>query len=47
MNNLSEQQKKIIAGLDLIYQRLLEYKKKINSDLVIIKDNKVVHIKPE
>jgi hypothetical protein len=46
MNNLSEQQKKIIAGLDLIYQRLLEYKKKINSDLVIIKDNKVVHIKP-
>ena len=46
MNNLSEQQKKIIAGLDLIYQRLLEYKKKINSDLVIIKYNKVVHIKP-
>lgn len=37
---------KIIAGLEKVYERLLEYKKQKNSDLVIMKDNKVVRIKP-
>jgi hypothetical protein len=40
------QTQKILDGLEIAYLRLLEYKKKINSDLVIIKDNKVIHIKP-
>jgi hypothetical protein len=37
---------KILAGLDKVYDRLLEFKKQKNTDLVVIKDNKIVKIKP-
>ena len=42
-----EEKKKILKGLELAYQRLLEYKKAKNSVLVVLRDNKIVHIKPE
>lgn len=37
---------KILEGLDKAYEKLLEQKKKDNSTLVVIRDNKIVHIKP-
>ena len=50
MNTLEKQQelyKKIALGLEIAYERLLEFKKQKNSPLVIIKDGKVVKVKPE
>lgn len=38
---------KILIGLEKVYERLIEFKKQKNSELVIIKDNKIVKIKPE
>lgn len=37
---------KIIQGLEKAYERLLEYKKQKNSELVIMKGDKIVKIKP-
>lgn len=42
-----ELKNKLIAGLALAYERMLEFKKQKNSDLVIMKDGKIVMIKPE
>lgn len=39
-------QVKILEGMDKVYEKLIEFKKKTNSDLVILKDNKIVRIKP-
>jgi hypothetical protein len=38
---------KIVKGLEKAYQKLLEFKKQKKTDLVILKDNKVVRIKPD
>ena len=38
---------KILIGLETVYERLLEFKKQKNTELVILKDNKVLKIKPE
>jgi hypothetical protein len=38
---------KILIGLEKVYEKLIEFKKQKNSVLVIIKDNKIVKIKPE
>jgi hypothetical protein len=42
-----QEQKKILKGLEKVYEKLLEFKKKKNSELVIIRENKIVRIKPE
>lgn len=42
-----EEKKKILLGLEKVYQKLLEFKKQKNSQLVILRDNKIVKIKPE
>jgi hypothetical protein len=39
-------QTKILKGMDKVYEKLIEFKKKMNSELVILKDNKIVRIKP-
>ena len=39
--------KKILVGLDKSYEKLIEFKKQKKSELVVMKDNKVVRIKPE
>ena len=39
-------QKKILEGMDKIYDKLIEFKKKANSELIVIKDNQIVRIKP-
>ncbi|MFB9077110.1 hypothetical protein ACFFLS_03285 [Flavobacterium procerum] len=42
----SVNQQKIVDGMNKVYEKLIEFKKKSNSELVIIKDNKIVKIKP-
>jgi len=44
---ISKNQARILDGMDKVYEKLIIFKKRMNSDLVVIKDNKVVHIKPE
>lgn len=41
-----EEKNKIIKGLDKVYEKLIEFKKAKNSELVILRDNKIVKIKP-
>ncbi len=38
---------KIMNGLEKVYEKLIEFKKQKNTELVIMKDNKIVRIKPE
>ena len=38
---------KIILGLEKTYEKLIEFKKQKNSVLVVLRDNKIVKIKPE
>ena len=39
-------EKKIIEGMDQVYEKLIEFKKKMNSELVILKEGKIIRIKP-
>jgi hypothetical protein len=38
---------KIMAGLDKTYQKLIEFKKQKKSELVVLKDGKIVRLMPE
>jgi hypothetical protein len=42
-----ELKNKIVAGLEKVYERLIEFKKEKKSELVIMQDGKIVKIKPE
>jgi hypothetical protein len=44
--NKIEQKRKILTGLEKSYERLLISKRQKQSVLVVIKDNKIVKIKP-
>ena len=37
---------KILAGLEITYERLIEFKRQKNSELVVMRDGKIVKIKP-
>jgi len=39
-------QKRILEGMDKVYEKLIEFKKKMNSELVVMKDGKIIWIKP-
>jgi hypothetical protein len=41
-----ELRNKILIGLDKVYVKLIEFKKQKNTELVVMKDNKIVRIKP-
>lgn len=41
-----ELKEKILKGLEKVYERLLEFKREKNSELVIMKGDKIVKIKP-
>ena len=45
-NKTSSNHEKIIKGMDQVYDKLIEFKKRMNSELVILRDNKILHIKP-
>ncbi len=38
---------KIINGLEKVYEKLIEFKKQKNTELVIMKENKIVRVRPE
>ena len=42
-----EEKNKILKGIEMVYEKLLEFKKTKNSELVVLRDNKIVRIKPE
>ena len=42
----TQNQTKILKGMDKVYEKLIEFKKKMNSDLIVLKDNKIIRIKP-
>jgi hypothetical protein len=42
-----EEKIKILKGLEKAYENLIEFKKQKNSVLVVMRDNKIVKIKPE
>ena len=41
-----ERRNKIIKGLEKAYAKMIESKRKNNSEIVIIQNNKIVKIKP-
>lgn len=42
-----ELREKIVKGLEKVYEKLIEFKKEKNSELVVMKGDKIVKIKPE
>lgn len=42
-----ETKNKILVGLEKVYEKLIEFKKQKNSELVIMRDKKIIRIKPE
>ena len=44
--NRTQNQTKILNGMDKVYDKLIEFKKKMNSEIIILKDNKIIRIKP-
>ena len=50
MTTIKEQNElrdKIVAGLELAYARLLAFKKQKGTPLVVWREGKIVHLKPE
>ena len=45
-HKMTPNQTKILEGMDKVYDKLIEFKKKMNSELVVLKDNKIKRIKP-
>jgi len=41
-----ERKNKILIGLEKAYLKMIEFKKQKNSEIVIMKDKKIVRIKP-
>ena len=42
-----DRRNKILRGLEIAYKKMLEFKKQKKSELVILRDEKIVRIKPE
>lgn len=43
--NISEIEK-ILQGMDKVNDNLITFKKRMNSDLVVLRDGKILHVKP-
>jgi hypothetical protein len=39
-------QERILRGMDKVYENLISFKRRMNSELVILKDNEIIRIKP-
>ena len=46
-HKMTPNQTKILEGMDKVYDKLIEFKKKMNSELVILKDDKIIRLKPQ
>ena len=44
-DNQKEINKKILLGLEKAYEKMIDFKKQKQTDLVILQDNKVVRVK--
>ena len=45
--DIQEEEKiKILKGLEKVYEKLIEFKKSKNSELVVLRNNKIMKIKP-
>jgi hypothetical protein len=42
----TQNQIKILEGMDKVYEKLIEFKKKTNTELIILRDNQIVRVKP-
>ncbi len=42
----TEMRNKILKDLEKAYEKMLEFKRKNNSEIVVIQENKIVKIKP-
>jgi hypothetical protein len=38
---------KILLGMDKVHDNLIAFKKRMNSDLVVLREGKILHLKPE
>jgi hypothetical protein len=46
-NDVSEIRSKIIIGLHLSFDKLIEFKKRMHSEIIVSKDGKILHLKAE
>ncbi|WP_373511066.1 hypothetical protein [Persicitalea sp.] len=49
MNTIKKEEElrdKLLKGLDKTYEKLIEFKKQKGTDLVVMRDGKIVRIKP-
>ncbi|MFN8436648.1 MAG: hypothetical protein U0V72_03325 [Cytophagales bacterium] len=46
-NSRTENQEKIIQAMPKVYENLIAFKKRMNSELVVLQNDKIVRIKPE
>ncbi len=44
--NKGEKREKILKGLEKAYEKMVEFKRKNNSEIVILRENKIIKIKP-
>ncbi|WP_189663321.1 MULTISPECIES: hypothetical protein [unclassified Polaribacter] len=42
-----ELKEKVLKGLEKVYEKMVEFKKEKNSEIVVMQGNKIVKIKPE
>jgi hypothetical protein len=41
-----EERSRILKGLEKVYEKLLEFKKAKNSEIIVLRDNKIMRLKP-
>ena len=46
LDNNKDFNQKILKGLEKVREKLIEFKKQKNSELVVMRDGKIVRIKP-
>jgi hypothetical protein len=42
-----ELKEKVLKGLEKVYEKMVEFKKEKNSEIVVMQGNEIVKIKPE
>jgi len=42
----TELRDKLIAGLEIAYKRMLEFKRQKNSEVIVTRDGKIIRFKP-
>lgn len=47
LKNIKKQRKKIVEGLELTYKKLIEFKKRKNTPLIVSRDGKVIELDPK